>query len=57
MKLANRIREIADRLSAETELQKKYTARILGAAAQIAQNQDSLITEVARLAESDLKDK
>ena len=48
-KLGDRVRKIADQLKQETELQIKATSRILGAAAQIAENHDQLITEVTNL--------
>lgn len=47
-------RQIADRLRAETELQVKLTSRILGAAAQIANNHDRLIDEVVDMVEEEL---
>lgn len=54
-KLGDRVRKIADQLKQETELQIKATSRILGAAAQIAENHDQLITEVANMVEEDLE--
>jgi len=52
--LGDRLREVADRLTAEREVQIKATARILGAAAQIAQNHDRLISEVSEMVQGDL---
>lgn len=54
-KLGDRVRKIADQLKQETELQIKATSRILGAAAQIAENHDQLITEVADMVKEDLE--
>lgn len=53
--IGDRIRKVADRLNQETQIQIKATSRILGAAAQIAQNQDRLIDEVVEMVEEDLK--
>ncbi len=53
-RLGDQIRSIADRLKEETDVQIKATSRILGAAAQIAENHDQLITEVVDMVESDL---
>jgi hypothetical protein len=53
-KLGDRVRTIADRLKQETEVQIKATSRILGAAAQIAENHDRLIDEVVDLVEEDI---
>ncbi|MEH2394314.1 MAG: hypothetical protein V7K21_22525 [Nostoc sp.] len=53
-RLGDQIRSIADRLKQETDVQIKTTSRILGAAAQIAENHDRLISEVVDLVESDL---
>lgn len=53
-KLGDQIRSIADRLKQETDVQIKATSRILGAAAQIAENHDRLISEVVDMVESDL---
>jgi hypothetical protein len=52
--LGDRIRGIADQLRQETDIQIKTTSRILGAAAQIAQNQDRLIDEVVEMVQEDL---
>ncbi|MDM9585063.1 hypothetical protein [Nostoc sp. GT001] len=52
--LGDQIRSIADRLKQETDVQIKTTSRILGAAAQIAENHDRLINEVVDMVESDL---
>ncbi|WP_088892872.1 hypothetical protein [Leptolyngbya ohadii] len=52
--LGDRIRQVADRLNQETQIQIKATSRILGAAAQIAQNHDRLIDEVVDMVEEDL---
>ncbi|MES1024006.1 hypothetical protein ABN584_14040 [Gloeocapsa sp. BRSZ] len=54
-KLGDRVRSIADQLKQETELQIKATARILGAAAQIAENHDQLIDEVFDMVEEDIE--
>ncbi|MBE9105398.1 hypothetical protein IQ229_10730 [Nostoc cf. edaphicum LEGE 07299] len=53
-RLGDQIRSIADRLKQETDVQIKTTSRILGAAAQIAENHDRLINEVVDMVESDL---
>ncbi|MDZ8223078.1 hypothetical protein [Nostoc sp. ChiVER01] len=53
-RLGDQIRSIADRLKQETDIQIKVTSKILGAAAQIAENHDRLITEVVDMVESDL---
>ncbi|MEH2242758.1 hypothetical protein [Nostoc sp.] len=53
-RLGDQIRNIADRLKQETDVQIKATSRILGAAAQIAENHDRLISEVVDMVESDL---
>ncbi|NDJ22741.1 hypothetical protein GS682_14085 [Nostoc sp. B(2019)] len=53
-KLGEQIRNIADRLKQETEVQIKATSRILGAAAQISENHDRLINEVVDMVEEDL---
>jgi vacuolar-type H+-ATPase catalytic subunit A/Vma1 len=52
--IGDRIRKVADRLNEETQIQIKATSRILGAAAQIAQNHDRLIDEVVNMVEEDL---
>ena len=52
--LGDRIRGIANQLRQENDVQIKATARILGAAAQIAQNHDRLIDEVTEMVEEDL---
>lgn len=52
--LGDRIRGIANQLREESEVQIKATSRILGAAAQIAQNHDQLIDEVVEMVEEDL---
>ncbi|MGI0485044.1 hypothetical protein ACN4EK_06380 [Pantanalinema rosaneae CENA516] len=51
---SDRIRDIANQLRQESEVQIKATSRILGAAAQIAQNHDHLIDEVIEMVEEDL---
>lgn len=56
-KLGDRVRSIADQLKQETELQIKATSRILGAAAQIAENHDQLINEVVDMVEEDIDQK
>ncbi|WP_375506410.1 hypothetical protein [uncultured Nostoc sp.] len=53
-RLGDQIRSIANRLKQETDVQIKVTSKILGAAAQIAENHDRLITEVVDMVESDL---
>ncbi|WP_019500001.1 hypothetical protein [Pseudanabaena sp. PCC 6802] len=53
--LGEQVRKVADRLRQETDLQIKVTSRILGAAAQIAQNHDRLIDEVVDMVEEDLE--
>lgn len=52
---ADKMRATAQTLREETEVQKKATTRILGAAAQLAQNQEKLIDEVSTMVQSDLK--
>ncbi|MEH2449514.1 MAG: hypothetical protein V7K18_28110 [Nostoc sp.] len=54
VRLGDQIRSIADRLKQETDVQIKTTSRILGAAAQIAENHDRLISEVVDMVELDL---
>lgn len=54
-KLGDTIRNIADRLKQETEIQKKATSRILGAAAQISANHEQLIDEVVEMVREDLE--
>ncbi len=54
-KLGDKIRNIADRLKQETQVQIKATSRILGAAAQISENHDRLINEVVEMVEEDLE--
>ncbi|MGM3306682.1 hypothetical protein ACSQ6I_12015 [Anabaena sp. WFMT] len=56
-KLGDQIRNIADRLKQETEVQIKATSRILGAAAQISENHERLINEVVDMVEEDLEQK
>lgn len=53
--MGDRIRGLAAQLQQETNLQIKATSRILGAAAQIAQNHDRLIDEVVEMVEADLE--
>ncbi|GBF82423.1 hypothetical protein [Aphanothece sacrum] len=52
--MAEQIRTIADQLKQETKIQIKATSRILGAAAQIAENHDQLIDEVVDMVNEDL---
>lgn len=52
--LGDRIRDIANQLRQEDEVQVKATSRILAAAAQMAQNHDQLIHEVVEMVEDDL---
>lgn len=52
--LGDRIRAIAQELRQESDIQIKATSRILGAAAQLAQNHDRLIDEVVEMVEEDL---
>lgn len=53
-KLGDRLRQVAEQLRQEHGVQIKATAHILGAAAQIAENQDHLIEEVVEMVEADL---
>ena len=53
--LGDRLRGIAQELRQETDTQIKVTSRILGAAAQMAQNHDRLIDEVVEMVEEDLE--
>ncbi len=55
--LGDQIRKIADQLRDERDIQVKLTSRILGAAAQIAENHDRLIDEVVDMVEEDLEQK
>ena len=55
--LGDKIRKIVSQLREETDLQVKLTSRILGAAAQIAENHDRLIDEVVDMVEEDLEQK
>jgi nitrogenase molybdenum-iron protein alpha/beta subunit len=55
--LGDKIRKIVGQLREETDLQVKLTSRILGAAAQIAENHDRLIDEVVDMVEEDLEQK
>jgi len=55
--LGEQVRRIADQLQEESNLQIKVTSRILGAAAQIAENHDRLIYEVVDMVEEDLDQK
>ncbi|PZO44402.1 MAG: hypothetical protein DCF21_13395 [Leptolyngbya sp.] len=52
--LGDRLRGIAEELRQETDTQIKATSRILGAAAQMAQNHDQLIGDVVEMVEEDL---
>jgi hypothetical protein len=52
--LGDQVRKLADQLKEESALQIKVTSRILGAAAQISENHDRLITEVTEMVEEDL---
>ncbi|MDB9528922.1 hypothetical protein PN498_23215 [Oscillatoria sp. CS-180] len=53
--LGDRIRQLTQKLRQESEIQAHATARVLGAAAAIAQNQDALIDEVVDMVEDDLE--
>jgi predicted RecB family endonuclease len=53
--MGDRVRSIADRIQQETAVQIKTTSRILGAAAQIANNHDRLIEEVVDMVSEDLE--
>ncbi|MBW4461369.1 MAG: hypothetical protein KME47_14185 [Nodosilinea sp. WJT8-NPBG4] len=55
--LGDRLRNIAQELRQETDTQIKATSRILGAAAQMAQNHDQLIGEVVEMVEEDLHER
>jgi Na+-transporting NADH:ubiquinone oxidoreductase subunit NqrA len=55
--LGDKIRKIVGQLREETDIQVKLTSRILGAAAQIAENHDRLIDEVVDMVEEDLEQK
>lgn len=52
--LGDRIRTITSQLRQEDDIQIKATSRILGAAAQLAENHDRLIDEVVEMVEEDL---
>lgn len=54
-KAGNNLREIADCIKAQTEVEKMVISRILGAAAKIADNQDKLISEVSGVLQGDVK--
>ena len=53
--VGDRIRNIAHRLQSSHAVQIKATSRILGAAAQLAQNHDLLIDEVSEMVQQDLQ--
>lgn len=53
--LGDRIRTLTSQLRQERDVQIKATARILGAAAQIAVNHDRLIDQVVEMVEADLE--
>ena len=53
--VGDRIRDIANRLQSNHTVQVKATSRILGAAAQLAQNHDRLIDEVSEMVQEDLQ--
>ncbi|MEL7086155.1 MAG: hypothetical protein AAGM36_16850 [Cyanobacteria bacterium J06597_1] len=53
--VGDRIRNIADRLQTSHVVQVKATSRMLGAAAQLAQNHDRLIEEVSEMVQEDLQ--
>lgn len=53
-KLGDRIRNIARQLRQEEQVQIQATSRILGAAAQLAQNNDRLVDEVVEVVTEDL---
>lgn len=52
--LGDRLRETADSIRESDKQTARAASRIVGAAAQIARNQDNLITEVADMARADL---
>lgn len=52
--LGDRIRNLTSQLRQERDVQIKATARVLGAAAQIATNHDHLIEQVVEMVETDL---
>lgn len=52
--LGDRIRNIANQLRQESDIQIKATSRILGAAAQMSENHEQLIDEVVAMVEADL---
>lgn len=52
--LGDRIRNVANQLRQESDIQIKATSRILSAAAKIAENHDHLIDEVVEMVEEDL---
>jgi MoxR-like ATPase len=53
--LGDRIRNLTQKLRQEDEIQVKATVKILGAAAQMAQNYDRLVDEVVKVVEADLQ--
>lgn len=53
-RFSDKVRQVADELKVEDELQKRITARILGAAAQISNNHEHLIDEVAEVSRDDI---
>jgi hypothetical protein len=53
-KLGDRLRNIVTQLRQEGDVQIQATSRILGAAAQIAENHDRLVDEVVEMVEEDL---
>lgn len=55
--LGDRIRAVAQQLRQEEQVQIQATSRILGAAAQLAENNDRLVGEVVAMVEEDLDQK
>ena len=53
-KLGDRLRDVARQLRQEEQVQIQATSRILGAAAQLAQNNDRLVEEVVEMVTEDL---
>ena len=54
-RFSDSIRQTIDDLQAEDQLQTRITSRILGAAAQISDNHERLIEQVAEVARDDLE--
>lgn len=54
--IGNKVRQLAEKIERETQIQIKATSRILGAAAQMSENHDRLINEVVDMVKEDLEE-